>query len=1023
MTSEQSQGSSYDSTTVASGSTMLAYPHGPPSTSMLADDAAHVSANPTSCGMDQQWLLPLSPLVTASDIGDSSVQTLRSSTPFESPSLLRHRISMAMSRLPLAVQTRSGEDEQTEQTSLAGETDLQRAVRSEPRMAMPGRPHSSHSPHNVSSSPTTLSQSLSASCKGKGVAVVDEEGSPDRAVTVAGAHAASTDAEQVGQGRDLAAILTSTGNTALEHHAPRTRLGQSEGSTPSSNLSLPAQDGANAVASTSGPRQALESLRLDLTPTSLTAVSTVDRDEEWAASNTGWVTPLASTSETIHTALPELSLQLANVGRMQNDAPSSRAQFLSHRAKPQRRFHKSFTTALSCPSPSSRTRSRTSSRLGTFSSSGPHASPHTSAASSPTSASASPAHNTSGGARHWGELLEHSSSDSYSSEVPFANKSPSSSIFKVRARSRSLPVMLQKPLQVTPVVQIEPLRTKELHRVLESGFVTALSSPTLESSDLELQLKPKNLFEALPYEVQARILRSLVHLHIVEHERLVAAGNWRGPIALHSRWNGEARGRRELIKCARVSRLWKTLAFDGQTWPILDAAAIGPDIFSSPALLRLAEGAGTFVRAVDLSGMAQTTGYTIVEMTRLLGCETGQTNLTSVNLQGCSSISNSSLTFLLSRSPNLRKVNLLALSAVDDYTLEILGKSAKHLEDLNVSRCSTIHASSLYFITSPLKRLGASRLHGASDRVLEVLLRQQTTLETLDLSANHRISDQAFDLATSLVSLAGLRHLNLSSCPLLSDETLARLVDRVPHLQSLELAYNRHFGSNDALKKLLHSTPLLKRLDLEDSIALEDAALSGVANGHDLHNLEWLILSGCTTLTEQCLANIARSQALPRLKVLELDGTHIDEVSIATFVIRQRQKHLQPFSPQQPSPEGAFPTQLDPQELPSKISVLDAHFHTRRLQRQLSRHIRTRDGRRGYEFRHFAYGDFDTAVPQDSTWSISPAMQELEGLSRVVLRSFEGNAAVDGLHAAPQTRTPSRARTWSGSGRTGCIVS
>ncbi|KDE08764.1 hypothetical protein MVLG_01217 [Microbotryum lychnidis-dioicae p1A1 Lamole] len=1013
MASEYSQ----DKRTATSntGSTMTGYPYYTPSRTMLAadDDDVHVSPNsspPGGSSSDKWLLLPQTPPIRLDHIGNSPVHVLSSSTPFDSLSSLRRRASMAMSSLP---QTRRADGD--DQISVAAcETDLQRDVRSE-CMGPSGRPHC------ILWQSSTLSSSVFD--KGKGVAVVEEERSPDSDCAVTEARAPGLDAEQVGQRREHW-TATSTGDTASQYLAGPLVSGLFRGLASSSERTMFAQDDVYSAASSTAPWPApAEILRLDPTPTSLAAAigTSIDDDEGSAASNTGWATPCASTSEVMHTSLTELSIQLAYVERMQNDLPSPRAQFSSHRAEPPRRFSKSFTTALSRASPSSRTRPPTPFRLDSTSF---LAGVTTSAGASPLTPLPSSARNAGGsGARHREELLELSTSEVSSASTPFVDKSPSSDIFRVRARSRSLPVMLQKPLRVTPVVQVESRRAKELNRLLESGFVTVLSSPTLESSPVvglnsNPQSKPRDIFGALPYEVQARILCSLIHIHIDEHERLVADGKWRDPIVLRSRWRGEASGRRELVKCARVSRLWKTLAFDGQTWPVLDAASIGPDVFSSPALLRLAEGAGTFVRKVDLSNMAQMTGYTIVEMTRLVGSERGQTNLTSINLHGCSSISNSSLAFLLARSPNLRKLNFLALAAVDDETLRILGESAQDLEDLNVSRCSVLHATDLYFIASPLKRLGASRMHGASDRVIGEVLRRQTALESLDLSSSHRLTDQVFQSDTSLSSLDALRHLNLSSCPLLTDETLACLVDHVPHLETFELAHNRQIGANNALKRLLHSTPLLKRLDLEGSIVLEDVALSGVANDSDLPELEWLVLSGCTTLTQQCLASIARSQGLPKLKILELDGTHIDEVSIASFVIRQHQKHLQPFSPQLPSPDGSLPCSA--QELPSKISILDAHFHTRRLQRQLSRHIRTRDGRRGYEFRHFAYADFDTVVPQESTWSINPAMQELEGSTRVVLRSFEGNADVDGLHLRAGS---SRARTWSGSGRTGCIVS
>ncbi|KAG9074838.1 hypothetical protein FRC06_010428, partial [Ceratobasidium sp. 370] len=161
-----------------------------------------------------------------------------------------------------------------------------------------------------------------------------------------------------------------------------------------------------------------------------------------------------------------------------------------------------------------------------------------------------------------------------------------------------------------------------------------------------------------------------------------------------------------------------------------------------------------------------------------------------------------------------------------------------------------------------------------------------------------------------------LRHLNLSGCRRVSDTGVGALAHAVPDLEILQLAGIGSIMSSPGLVRLFRTTRKIRRVDLEDA-NISDAVLealtppladdgqdetSSIASDesiqiamradpvHPGHALSHLVLSHCTQVTSGALAQVVR--ACPRLAVLTLDGTPVDDRVVRFFVCAARARGL-----------------------------------------------------------------------------------------------------------------------------------
>ncbi|GAA5831035.1 hypothetical protein JCM11251_005117 [Rhodosporidiobolus azoricus] len=332
----------------------------------------------------------------------------------------------------------------------------------------------------------------------------------------------------------------------------------------------------------------------------------------------------------------------------------------------------------------------------------------------------------------------------------------------------------EAPIVASPAIQLGgPLPVL-------SSYCTAVSSPTegdfpfssLQESPAVCEPVPKDCFASLPRELQLTVFKAVLDVCEQDWAREVRKGEWVGEKA-RVRWSeGQAMGRRELMRLGRVSKAWRSLCLDGQLWPTAPASSLlGGDVVRADGLRSLFEHGGPFVRALDVKGLGTTTLDWLM-LDRMVDAMKafefgGKTRLTRIDLTGCTHLTTASLSHLLCSSPELNDLTLIGLRIVTSTHMSTLAASCPRLLKLDVSRCPQLPASGLLRLPYPpkcrpcgdakapatsmrgLTTLRASSLSGMSDTIFCELLDRYPALEVLDLSFSNLITDAGLKSAAT----------------------------------------------------------------------------------------------------------------------------------------------------------------------------------------------------------------------------------------------------------------------------------
>ncbi|KAI6133624.1 hypothetical protein EV401DRAFT_1848320 [Pisolithus croceorrhizus] len=560
----------------------------------------------------------------------------------------------------------------------------------------------------------------------------------------------------------------------------------------------------------------------------------------------------------------------------------------------------------------------------------------------------------------------------------------------------------------------------------------------------------RNIFdEVLPRELRLQIFWALIKLHEEEHEQLVRSGKWTALKASSSknRWVGRDRAMREMVKFSRVSKTWRSLVFDGQLWEDVDLQAFPklPALF----LARLAENIGPFVKQLDLSGHTSLASNTLADMTNSLCVRSAPTldftytQLTTVNLQGCTNLTTQSLHGLLIRSPFLRSLCVKGLGAVTNATFDVLAL-CQHLTSLNMNHCIHIDGEGLRAFGAAVLLRGAClalkelRLSGIQD-VLDlsycpslhnsalaalVSCTEEEKDKTKTISLTAREAGMAIrDSRRYIRRVTALRHLSLSHCSLLTDIACSNLAYALPRLEFLELAGIGGELHDDGLVKLLNTTPLLRRLDLEDASSITDAVLSAltpvkeddsapagdVAPLHTGHALEHLVVSHASRLTNDGFSSLIRG--CPKLRFLEADSTLVSGSVVREFVCTSRERRIKD----------------------AHFIAVDCRLVGENVVKDVMTHTRPRRGWRSWEARKLGYLDGrdgeDLKVGQDEcdkervvlksfyNWQMVDAVKAARDRKRKATKKLRDNGSSEQVSELEEGKWTSRMKWWSPSRR------
>jgi len=537
-------------------------------------------------------------------------------------------------------------------------------------------------------------------------------------------------------------------------------------------------------------------------------------------------------------------------------------------------------------------------------------------------------------------------------------------------------------------------------------------------------INPPNLFDGmLPRELRLRIFGFLLEIHEEDHARRVRQGRWTATKASKHKWVGRDQGIRELMRSKRVCKTWMTLIDDGQLWSNLDLRPF-PKMPDSQ-LLRILQSAGSFITSLNLSYRRSLLPSCLESLTDSLSVVEGMrvgpsyNQLTCLSMNGCSTITTPSLHYLLTRSPCLETSSLKGMPAVTNETCEILSQHCPRLLSLDLSRCKNLTGAGIRIFASSavarakqlsLVELRLSGLKGITDSMMSALGKAAPFLEVLDLSYCrdlHNSSLDAFvacteDFALDSISLTArqagrnpsggrfqrritrLRHLSLSSCPLLTDIACSHLAFAMPQLELLELAGIGTELKDDGVIRLLETLPNLRKLDLEDAVDITDSVLRAITPsspsdtvGYDHrvpgHALEHLIVSCAAQLSNDAFLALIRN--CTRLRVLEADSTRISTAAVKEFVSVARERNI----------------------LDASMVAIDCRSMNESVIKELADSTRPRLGWRAYEARKLAFLD----GRDDEALGVG---QDECNPQRVVLKTFASWQTVDAVAAARSKR-------------------
>ncbi|KAK4056302.1 hypothetical protein OIO90_002746 [Microbotryomycetes sp. JL221] len=582
-----------------------------------------------------------------------------------------------------------------------------------------------------------------------------------------------------------------------------------------------------------------------------------------------------------------------------------------------------------------------------------------------------------------------------------------------------------------------PYRNRSVEQVANVDFCRSPASThsdgmkTTALTEYEREsIQHKNLFsDLLPRELQLKIVRELIVNAQTKLDQDVATGVWSSNES-RKRWVGQAQGRKDVVRLSRVSREWRSLAYDGQHWQTISTAVLGNDILKPNSLLAILQTAGPFVRHLDLRGASGLTGRNLMDVTNALMQGSNITQLTSLDLAGCTSLTSASLHDLIVHSPFLTSLNLMALRCVVFTTINVIEASTPLIQDLNLNRCPNLNAAAITkLVSSPkiqrLQRLQLSNLTNLTDEVVVAVFKYQGLLTSLNVSHNVDITDQAFKelshnnqvaIDNDIKTLYGLQKLNLSGCTTLSDVAMKHLAGCVPNLATLELADMGPTFHPTGLIELLKTVPNLTNLDIEHGLLLTDSVLTHLPT----KRLTKLIVNCCPLLTSTAMLSLIESS--PNLVELEADGTMVDDDVARVFVTsRFKQRAMGTLD----ANRDMIPSATNPLSAqPILLSLLDARFISRRFQKEVQGMTRPRTGQRGHWTLSFgSYHDNEDLGPTISplppstsppSWLNKKNLAECDE-TKVVVRSFYGNLSVDVANVAARYVRKVNKRTGRGS--------
>ncbi|KAF7071755.1 hypothetical protein CFC21_077008, partial [Triticum aestivum] len=201
-------------------------------------------------------------------------------------------------------------------------------------------------------------------------------------------------------------------------------------------------------------------------------------------------------------------------------------------------------------------------------------------------------------------------------------------------------------------------------------------------------------------------------------------------------------------------------------------------------------------------------------------------SLRELSLSKCSGVTDTDLSFVVSRLKNLLKLDITCNRNITDVSLAAITSSCPSLISLRMESCS-------HFSSEGLRLIGKRCCH----------------LEELDITD----SDLDDEGLKALSGCSKLSVLKIGICMRISDEGLIHIGKSCPELRDIDL-YRSGGISDEGVTQIAQGCPMLESINLSYCTEITDVSLASLSKCAKLNTLE---IRGCPSVSSAGLSEIA----------------------------------------------------------------------------------------------------------------------------------------------------------------------
>ena len=264
------------------------------------------------------------------------------------------------------------------------------------------------------------------------------------------------------------------------------------------------------------------------------------------------------------------------------------------------------------------------------------------------------------------------------------------------------------------------------------------------------------------------------------------------------------------------------------------------------------------IKELRLGGCSCVTSISDAELQPLSVCS----RLSSLDISGCVTVTNSGLSPLLIHLKDLKHLNLWNCLRLDSESLSVLANINRHFTELSLRGCHGITDDIFKYIATlkGLERLDIRSCEQLKGHGLKELAPLENLVQ-LNMKGCFGLQDSGMD---GVGSLKHLKQLCLADCWQITDFGMSNLKN-LKCMTSLDLSGCRNIVNSESSGiSALDCMINLRHLTLRNCERLHgEKALSSLQN---LHHLEFLDISGCYKIPVQALRSISQIDSLQVLK-------------------------------------------------------------------------------------------------------------------------------------------------------------